>query len=80
VVAAAVSVSLVAGIVPLVAGVGLELGLRSMTLTATGAFGAGTPAPGTEDRLLVYHFFFAIAATIQAVNWWPARGFGPDRG
>jgi hypothetical protein len=79
-VAAAVSVSLVAGIVPLVAGVGLELGLRSMTLTATGAFGAGTPAPGTEDRLLVYHFFFAIAATIQAVNWWPARGFGPDRG
>ena len=61
-VAAAVSVGLVAAIVPLGVGFGLELGLGR-----------------TSDRLLVYHVFFAIAALFQAVNWWPARGFGPDR-
>ena len=60
-VAAAVSVSLVAAIVPLVAGVGIELGLRV-----------------TANQLLVYHVFFAIAAIVQAINWWPARAFGPD--
>jgi hypothetical protein len=60
-VAAAVSVGVVAAIVPLSAGFGLELAL-------------GT----TPNRMLVYHVFFAIAASIQAVNWWPARGFGPD--
>lgn len=32
----------------------------------------------TPDRLLVYHVFFAMAASIQALNWWPTRGFGPD--
>lgn len=61
-VAAAVSVGLVAAIVPLGVGFGLELGLGK-----------------TSDRRLVYHVFFAIAALIQAVHWWPARGFGPDR-
>lgn len=60
-VAAAVSVGVVAAIVPLSAGFGLELALET-----------------TRDRMLVYHVFFAIAAAIQAVNWWPARGFGPD--
>ena len=60
-VAAAVSVGLVAAIVPLGAGLGLELALGR-----------------TWDHLLVYHFFFAIAAGVQAVNWWPTRGFGPD--
>lgn len=62
-VAAAVSVSMVAAIVPLIAGVGLEIGLRS-----------------TSDRLLVYHVFFAIAAIVQAVNWWPTRVFGQEIG
>ena len=61
-VAAAVSVGLIAAIVPLVVGFSLELGLGA-----------------TSDRRLVYHVFFAIAALIQAVNWWPARRFGPDR-
>ena len=60
-VAAAVSVGVVAAIVPLVVGFSLELGLAA-----------------TSDRRLVYHVFFAIAAMIQAVNWWPTRGFGPD--
>ena len=60
-VAAAVSVATVAALVPLCAGLGLELALGA-----------------TAERMLVYHVFFAIAATIQAVNWWPARGFGPD--
>ena len=60
-VAAAVSVGVVAAIVPLSAGFGLELALET-----------------TRDRMLVYHVFFAIAASIQAVNWWPARGFGPN--
>lgn len=62
-VAAAVSVSMVAAVVPLVAGVGLEIGLRS-----------------TSNRLLVYHAFFAIAAVVQVINWWPTRTFGPDHG
>ena len=62
-VAAAVSVSMVAAIVPLIAGIGLEFGLRN-----------------TSDRLLVYHLFFALAACVQAVNWWPAREFGRDHG
>jgi MFS family permease len=61
-VAAAVSVGLIAAIVPLTVGFGLELGLGA-----------------TPDRRLVYHVFFVIAAVIQAVNWWPSRGFGPDR-
>jgi predicted MFS family arabinose efflux permease len=61
-VAAAVSVSIVAAIVPLSAGFGLELALAQ-----------------TADRLLVYHVFFAIAALVQAINWWPTRAFGPDR-
>jgi len=61
-VAAAVSVGLIAAIVPLFVGFSLELGLGA-----------------TTDRRLVYHVFFAIAALIQAVNWWPARRFGPDR-
>ena len=60
-VAAAVSVGVVAAIAPLVVGFSLELGLAA-----------------TSDRRLVYHVFFAIAAMIQAVNWWPTRGFGPD--
>jgi len=60
-VAAAVSVGLVAAIVPLAVGISLELGLRA-----------------TSDGRLVYHVFFAIAAAVQAVNWWPSRGFGPD--
>jgi hypothetical protein len=53
---------MVAAIVPLVAGVGLELGLRA-----------------ASNRLLVYHVFFAIAAIVQAVNWWPTRAVRPDR-
>jgi len=61
-VAAAVSVSLAAAILPLVTGFGLEIALAEST-----------------DRLLVYHVFFGVAALVQAVNWWPARGFGPDR-
>jgi len=61
-VAAAVSVGLVAAIVPLTVGFSLELGLRT-----------------TSDGRLVYHVFFAIAALVQAINWWPTRGFGPDR-
>jgi hypothetical protein len=60
-VAAAVSVGLIASIVPLAVGFGLELGLGA-----------------TSDRRLVYHVFFVIAAVVQAVNWWPSRGFGPD--
>ena len=60
-VAAAVSVGVVAALVPFIAGIALEYGLRS--------------AP---DRLLVYHIFFTIAATVQATNWWPARHFGLD--
>ncbi len=60
-VAAAVSVGVVAALVPFIAGIALEYGLRS--------------AP---DRLLVYHVFFTIAATVQAINWWPARHFGLD--
>lgn len=32
----------------------------------------------TDDRLLVYHVFFGAAAVVQAVAWWPSRGFGPD--
>lgn len=59
-VAASVSVGLVAAIVPLLVGVGLEQGLEA-----------------TSDRLLVYHVFFAIAASIQAINWWPTRVFSP---
>jgi Na+/melibiose symporter-like transporter len=59
-VAAAVSVGLVAAVVPLVVGLSLEVGLET-----------------TSDRRLVYHVFFAIAALIQAINWWPTRGFGP---
>ena len=58
-VAASVSVGLVAAIVPLVAGFGLERGLSI-----------------TPDRILVYDVFFVIMALLQAVNWWPARGFG----
>ncbi len=61
-VAAAVSVSLVAAIMPLCAGFGLEIALAE-----------------SADRRLVYHDFFAVAALVQVVNWWPARGFGPDR-
>jgi MFS family permease len=61
-VAAAVSVAMVASIVPLAVGFGLEFGLGA-----------------TPDRRLVYHVFFAIAALIQAVNWWPTRGFGPEQ-
>jgi hypothetical protein len=61
-VAAAVIVSMVAAIVPLVAGVGLEFGLRA-----------------ASNRLLVYHVFFAIAAIVQAVNWWPTRAIRADR-
>lgn len=60
-VAASVGVGVIASIVPLAAGFGLELALRT-----------------TPDRLLVYHVFFAIAAGVQVVNWWPARGFGPN--
>jgi hypothetical protein len=59
-VAAAVSVGVVASIVPFAAGVGIEMGLRT-----------------TSDRMLVYHVFFSIAAVVQAMNWWPARHFGP---
>jgi MFS family permease len=75
-VAAAVSVAMVAAIVPFIAGIGLELGLRSMATTTQTLRLAAAANP--SDRLLVYHVFFAIAATIQAVNWWPTRGFGPD--
>ncbi len=58
-VAASVSVGLVAALVPLVAGFGLERGLSV-----------------TSERILVYDVFFVIMALFQAVNWWPARGFG----
>ena len=61
-VAAAVSVGMVAAVVPLLVGFSLELGLET-----------------TSDRRLVYHVFFAIAALIQGVHWWPTRGFGPER-
>lgn len=60
-VAAAVSVSMVAAVVPLAVGFGLEWGLAT-----------------TSDRRLVYHVFFAIAALIQTIHWWPTRGFGPE--
>lgn len=32
----------------------------------------------THHHLLVYHVFFGTAAAVQAVAWWPSRGFGPD--
>jgi Na+/melibiose symporter-like transporter len=56
---AAVVTSLLASLAPLFVGLGLEVWLE-----------------GRETgRLVIYHAFFATAALVQAVAFWPLRGF-----
>jgi hypothetical protein len=56
----------------------VSVGLAAAIVPFVVGLGLERGLEATSDRLLVYHVFFAIAASIQSITWWPTRGFGPD--